>query len=139
MDRRKRLFWLCVGFFVLLTLALSSGGPPAGAAPPAQHLVQPYVFSGHVYEGETGAEPPLSTPLQNVTVRLHCSQNASDVGTLIASTQTTAEGSYELATRSVCEYYNIIEINPPGYVSVGATSEGGADYGPARPPDTTKE
>jgi len=85
-------------------------------------LVRLLTLSGRVYAGNVGDE---STPLSGVTVELYCSNNAGVLGTRIASTTTNAEGWYGLLVSGVCEFYNIVETDPPGYESVGATSVGG--------------
>ena len=35
------------------------------------------LLTGRVYEGDTGVEPPGSSPIQGVTVSLYCSNNLS--------------------------------------------------------------
>jgi len=87
---------------------------------------QSYTLSGRVYDGQTGLEPPNSTPIQGVTVSLYCSANQSQQGTLLTSTTTDVNGWYGLDTSAVCEYYNIIETDPGGYTSNGATTVGGS-------------
>jgi len=86
-----------------------------------------YVLQGRVYEGDTGLEPPNSTPLQGVTVHLYCANNAFTRGTLLRSTTTDSEGWYGLDVYGgdVCEYFNIVEIDPLGYISNGASTVGG--------------
>ncbi|HEY65244.1 MAG TPA: DUF11 domain-containing protein [Caldilineae bacterium] len=100
---------------------IASRSEPVAAGPlivaPAQ-----YVLQGRVYEGNVGDE---STPIQGVTVSLYCSNNAGEQGTVLDSTITDATGWYGLDAREVCEYYNIIETDPPGYTSVGATTVDG--------------
>jgi hypothetical protein len=90
-------------------------------------LVSLAMFSGRVYAGNVGDE---STPLSGVTVELCCSNNAGDLGTRIASTVTNAEGWYGLLVSGVCEFYNIVETDPPGYTSIGATTVGGTVINP---------
>jgi len=91
-------------------------------------LAQAYVLQGRVYKGDTGTEPPYSTPLQGVTVSLYCSNNQGDMGTLLRSTTTNAQGWYGLNVydSDVCEYFNIVETDLPGYYSVGCTTVGGS-------------
>ncbi len=79
-------------------------------------------LEGKVFNGALGDE---TSPLANVTVGLYCSSNAGSQGSLIGSTTTNAAGWYGLSVSQVCEYYNIVETDPAGYVSVGATSVGG--------------
>ncbi|MCC7352612.1 MAG: DNRLRE domain-containing protein, partial [Anaerolineae bacterium] len=93
--------------------------PPTPTPTPTQ---QP-VLEGRVYEGNVGDE---STPLSDVVVGLYCSNNAGQQGTRIADTATNPEGWYGLTISQVCEYYNIVETDPPGYTSVGATTVGGS-------------
>lgn len=85
-------------------------------------LVSLAMLSGRVYAGNVGDE---STSLSGVTAELYCSNNAGVLGTRIASTVTNAEGWYGLLVSSVCEFYNILETDLPGYESVGATSVDG--------------
>ena len=86
-------------------------------------------FSGRVYEGNTGEEPPVSQPLQGVTVAVWGAYNPyPDDGTFIRDTTTNADGWYGLlvcANDGPYEFYHIIETDPSGYTSVGATSVGG--------------
>jgi len=79
------------------------------------------ILTGHVYEGYTGDE---SNPLSTVTIELYCSNNAGQLGSLIATTTTDATGSYSFMLDQVCEYYNLIEKDPTGYLSTGASSAG---------------
>lgn len=84
------------------------------------------VLSGRVYEGTTGTEPPSSSPLSGVTVSLYCSNNVEVLGTFLSSTATNGDGWYGLTVQATgCEYYNIVETDPAGYTSDGATSVGG--------------
>jgi parallel beta-helix repeat protein len=85
-------------------------------------MVRPDMLSGRVYKGEVGDE---STPLGGVTVELYCSNDADDIETLITSTTTDSDGWYGLLVSGVCEFYNILETDPTGYTSVGATSVDG--------------
>lgn len=79
-------------------------------------------LSGRVYAGNVGDE---STPLSGVTVELYCSNDADFLGEHIGSTATNAEGWYGLLVAGVCEFYNILQTDLPGYESVGATSVDG--------------
>ncbi len=82
-----------------------------------------YAFSGRVFNGNIGDE---SNPLGYVLVDLYCSNDYNAYGTLIAQASTNPHnGYYFLVTSRTCEYYNILETDPLGYVSVGATSPGG--------------
>jgi len=92
-------------------------------------FVQAQTLSGRVYEGATGTEPPTATALSGVTVKLFGTNNAAEdptaTGTLITSTTTDAQGWYGLQVSGAFDYYNIVEKNPSGYNSDGATSVGG--------------
>jgi hypothetical protein len=79
------------------------------------------MLTGHVYEGYTGDE---SSPLSNVALDLYCSNNADQLGSLLTNTVTDSTGSYTIMLNNVCEYYNIIETDPTGYISTGASSAG---------------
>ncbi len=84
---------------------------------------QSYQFSGRVYDGAVGVE---TTPISGVTVTLYGSNNSGNTGSEITSTTTDAAGWYGLtAIRTSYEYYTIIETDPSGYSSTGATSSGG--------------
>ncbi len=89
---------------------------------------QIYTLQGHVYDGATGIEPPDSTPIAGVTVSLYCSNNAGVMGTFLRSTTTDSAGWYGLAASNddPCEYFNIVETDPTGYTSDGATSVAGS-------------
>ena len=79
-------------------------------------------FSGRVYDGLVGDE---SSPLIDVTVELYCSANHAVLGTRITTTTTDPAGWYGLTTDASCEFFNILQIDLPGYESEGATTVGG--------------
>jgi len=85
-------------------------------------LIKLQMLSGHVYAGHIGDE---SNPLSNVDMDLYCSNNYGQLGSLLSSTLTDSNGSYSIMLDNVCEYYNIIEKDPTGYISTGASSVGG--------------
>ena len=85
-------------------------------------LIQLQMLSGHVYAGYMGDE---SNPLSNVDMDLYCSNNYGQLGSLLANTLTDSNGSYSIMLGNLCEYYNIIEKDPTGYISTGASSVGG--------------
>ncbi len=93
------------------------------AAPPSQSVR--WTLSGHVYEGEILT---TSFPLQGVVVGLYCSSSQYEVGYLLRETTTTDQGTYELNIYDdeICEYYSIVETDPPDYVSSGAATVGGS-------------
>jgi len=80
------------------------------------------MLSGKVYAGDTGVE---TDPMAGVTVELYCSSNAGDLGAWMASATTNEQGWYGLPAYSLCEYYQIIETDPSGYLSSGSTTVGG--------------
>ncbi len=82
-----------------------------------------YGFSGKVFSGNLGDE---TNPVPYVEVDLYCASNPASYGELIGQASTNAHtGYYLLVTSRTCEYYNLVEIDPPGYLSVGATSPSG--------------
>ncbi len=83
------------------------------------------IFSGRVYQWDKGTEPPTSTALAGITVKLYGSINPDNLGTEIGSTATNGQGLYELTATPGYENYTIVETDPVGYYSVGATSEDG--------------
>jgi hypothetical protein len=81
------------------------------------------LLSGRVYEGEIGDE---SRPLPEVSVVLYCANAAPPVlGRVIDSAVTDETGWYGVQIVDACEFYNIVETDRSGYVSVGATSVSG--------------
>ena len=102
--------------------ALPNTGAHARLVVPAQHTI-----TGRVYAGNTGVEPPGSTPIQGVPVSLYCSYNHAVQGALLRSTTTDDQGFYglEVHDNDGCEFYNIIETDPTGYSSDGATTVDG--------------
>ena len=137
MNRTLPIRWRDVLSVIPVVLLVSILGFAAGARavplePASKAAPQVYVLQGRVYEGDTGVEPPGSTPLKLVTVSLYCSNNAGQKGTLLRSTITDVDGWYGLNVydTDVCEYFNIIESVPTGYYAVGCTTVGGncVDY-----------
>lgn len=82
-------------------------------------------LSGRVYQGNTGTEPPTSTPLSGVTVSLYESNDPNSLGLFIRSTTTNSSGWYSLETEGGQQYYFIVESDPWTHYSVGATSVSG--------------
>ena len=79
-------------------------------------------LSGGVYEGTVG---DTSQPLTGVMIRLYGSNKSGSLGVVIDETTTDANGQYSLDASTVYELYTIVETDPAGYVSVGATSVDG--------------
>jgi hypothetical protein len=79
--------------------------------------------SGRVYEGNVGDE---SKPLSGVTVTLYASNNSGQQGTYITSTTTDSQGWYGLEVEGAFDYFNVVETDPGGYSSVGATTVSGS-------------
>src|SRR5512136_2666968 len=118
---------ICVVLLVTASaLAVSAGISARSAADPTGAPALQPILSGRVYAGEVGTEPPESVPLGGVVVSLYCSLNAGQMGTFAISTTTDATGWYGLDTAGTCqEYYNIVETDPAGHISAGATSVSG--------------
>lgn len=85
------------------------------------------ILSGRVYEGALGDE---TTPLPDINLTLYCANNSGVLGDPINSTTTNAEGWYGLEVTQVCNFYQIIETDPTGYTSVGATTVDGTVINP---------
>jgi hypothetical protein len=114
----------CVVRVALLALLLTLGRRfPAKGASDADIpvLAADVQLQGRVYDGAVGAEPPQSTAISGVTVSLYGSNSASSTGNWVRSTTTDSAGYYALTVSEVFEYYNIVESDPSGYTSVGAT------------------
>jgi hypothetical protein len=79
-------------------------------------------LSGRVFNGNKGDE---STPISGVTVRLYGSADQGVLGSQIGSTTTNSSGWYQLLAPAGYEFYNIVETDPSGYVSVDASSVSG--------------
>ncbi len=80
-------------------------------------------LEGHVFNGVPGDE---THPLPDVSVTLYGSQNAFPAaGTVIAVAHTDAGGWYKLGCPAGYEFYAIHQADLPGYVSTGATTQGG--------------
>jgi hypothetical protein len=91
---------------------------------------QSYTLQGRVYAGDTGVEPPTSTPISNVTVTLW---GANDPGVKVSpsidNTTTDGSGFYALDVNTMedaYDFYIIEETDKSGYYSVGATTVGGS-------------
>jgi hypothetical protein len=83
-------------------------------------------LTGRVYEGENWVE---TNPIQGVTVTLYGAPDAGSQGWfVIDSWATDSAGLFVLDTSKhpfPVDFYNIVETDPAGYTSVGATSVGG--------------
>jgi len=113
-------------FISLAAIALIGVLASMAAAPRANAIRSPYAaaddgewtFQGRVYEGDVRDE---SRPLADIRVSLYGSNHQPDLGQLLDSTGTITNGFYALTTSEVWEFYNILETDPDGYYSVGAT------------------
>ena len=123
-TKRGTLVILVAGI-VISAVGIGPWRHGVSAAPVRQTVIG--TLQGRVYEGETGFEPPNSTPIQGVTVSLYCSSNYAQQGTFLRSTTTDSQGWYGLDVYDTdsCEYYNIIETAPAGYYFVGCTTVDG--------------
>jgi hypothetical protein len=112
---------LAVGF---LTGAPKFGTPQAAAAVP-QDPLEIFTFQGKVFQGEIGDE---SSPIPNAIIELWGANNPyPDPGSFIISTTTDPNGWYGLSVDDslAMEYFHILENNPSGYISNGATTLSG--------------
>ena len=85
-----------------------------------------WLLQGRVYEGDVGDE---STPLQNVTVAVYGAYAPyPNAGTFIRSATTNVDGWYGVEVYDddgAYDYYYILETDPGGYNSIGATTVSG--------------
>ncbi|MBN2103151.1 choice-of-anchor D domain-containing protein [bacterium] len=96
----------------------------------ATHLFsQSYNLTGKVYCGDPGVEPPGSTPIQEVTVKLHGANDSGLPVQLIDQKKTDSNGWYSLTVNTqtyAYDFYIIEEVNKSGYTSMDASSVGGS-------------
>jgi len=82
------------------------------------------MLQGRVFRGTLGIE---TNPLAGVTVSLYGSLNPyPDMGTFVTNTVTDTNGWYGLRASGWWDFYHIVEADPTGHTSVGATSVDGA-------------
>ncbi len=81
------------------------------------------VLSGVVYEGQAGS---TANPLAGVLLDLTCSDSEQAQGTWINGATSDEDGFYALPAYVGCEYYHIVEHDPPTYLSSGSASTGGS-------------
>jgi len=110
MNREKIRFLIISAVFFLTTFA---------------QLYAIDIISGRVYEGNSGTEPPTASALSGVTITLFGSNNSETIGISIGTTTTNGEGWYGLTATIGYEYYTLVESDPSGYHSVGASSVDG--------------
>lgn len=123
-----RCVWiLLVAWFMAAAIPRIAQTQPRGSSDPADSQKTTTQLSGRVYDGLVGDE---TNPLGGVVVELYCSANHAVLGSMIASTTTDPTGWYGLTTEAVCEFFNIVETDPAGYESVGATSVDGEVINP---------
>jgi hypothetical protein len=79
-------------------------------------------FSGHVYDGTSWES---AAPLPGAIVALYCSNSADNLGTLLQTDTTDAQGGYALGVVRNCEYWHLVETDPTGYQSVASRTTGG--------------
>ena len=79
-------------------------------------------FEGRVFDGEEERDEPSRGRCGGVVLfhRRAVFRNPAEQST------TDGTGWYGLTTGETCEYYNILEVAPDGYASIGATSIDGA-------------
>lgn len=119
MSHKVRLMILLV--VVMLTGGLVISNDVTRASPATA-----WTLSGRVYEGSVGE---VSRPLANVTVALYGANDPYPAGTLLRTTTTDATGWYGLTVYDddlgLYEYVYLLEQDPDGYLSVGATTVDG--------------
>ncbi|NOZ06331.1 MAG: hypothetical protein GXP41_08285 [Chloroflexi bacterium] len=128
---QHRRGWMLVGLLVAFLATLSLGVLPGNgivlwAAPASEctgSLPNSFTFQGGVYEGGLG---DTSTPLPSAVVQLYGSGSSSGgPGIWFQTTTSATDGSYTLSTQVKCPYFNILEVDPTGYVSIGALAGSG--------------
>ncbi len=129
--QQHRLTWFVTAALAVALASWSLGGLPGNglalwAAPAAEcsgSIPASFNFQGGVYEGALG---DTGTPIANVLVQLYGSGSAGGgPGLWLRTTYTGLDGSYALSTQVNCPYFNILEVDPSGYVSVGALAGAG--------------
>ncbi len=88
-----------------------------------------WILQGRVYEGDVGLEPPNAVPKQGIAVQVYgAAAQYPAAGHFIRGTTTDNQGYYGLSVYDDdgdWAYYYILEVNPWGYESAGATTVGG--------------
>lgn len=117
----------CVFFYdqsstIATATAAPSPRPTATPTPTATFSASTLIFEGHVYRGPVGH---TASGIYGTTVQLWGSSSPGSLGTMLASTSTGTGGAYSLVTNLGYPYYHLIEIDRPGYSSVGAASVSG--------------
>jgi hypothetical protein len=74
------------------------------------------VFQGHVYRGGIG---DTSKPLAEVSVQLYGSFTVGHPGVFLLQATTNANGFFQLSHTGSYAHYSLIQIDLPGYESVG--------------------
>lgn len=123
---RKRLLEGLLLLSLAAGLARMSGQPVRAQREPmdaGSANTQEYVFSGHVYSGWPGSEVGMG----GVQVSLWGSPVESDYmsGGLLDQVPTDGAGYFSVHTTLQFSYYHVLELNPPGYVSVYASVPNG--------------
>jgi len=128
MFSRKPLNTALLTCALMLALGVLATLPGASAAKAPTSATQVWTLQGRVYEGEIGDQ---SAPLQGVTVALY-GANATypTAGDFIRDTTTDSTGWYGIEVYdddvAIYDYVYLLETDPGGYVSVGATTVSGA-------------
>ena len=113
---------------LILTTALASARPaPEVLSLPESSPTADWTLQGRVFRGPVEDE---TFPLAGVTVEAYGSNDPyPPLGTFITSTTTDGNGWYALGVFEGYEYYRIVEKDPPGLVSAGATTVSGTVMG----------
>jgi len=96
------------------------------ATPTDEPVVYGWLFEGRVCGNEPG-DIPCINPLNDVRVNLYGAMDASSQGTLLGTGLTVDGGYFSVSGDSTTNYpyQNLIETDPAGYISVGATGGSG--------------
>ncbi|MCD6520702.1 MAG: DNRLRE domain-containing protein [Anaerolineae bacterium] len=97
---------------------LPSATSPPTSTPTASPTPGMRTFSGRVYEGGFG---DTSHPLAGVEVQLWGSWTAGHPGIYLTRDTTDAQGRFEITYVGSYPHYSLIEVDPPGYISTGAS------------------
>ena len=96
-----------------------SNTPTATATPSITPTPALRIFQGHVYQGGIG---DTSKPLAEVTVQLYGSFTVGHPGIFLLQTVTNANGFFQVSYTGSYAHYSLIQIDLPGYESVGVIS-----------------
>ena len=127
---KKQHGLILIGLVVLSVIGIRAWpGAPSNvqAAAPVEGVAVLTQLSGRVYEGAANTEPPTSTGIGGVTVRVYGATKPDTMyGDLLRETTTDADGWYGLDfNEERYTYYNIVETDPSTHYSVWSSSVSG--------------